>query len=544
MIICDDVERYIDDVRRGNYPACKHQLALCDFIEQVATNENLFFNKEQFHKYMALQKYFPFKLFEWEVFVFALHNCLYKDTGQLRFPELLCKSGRGTGKNGYISFQSFSLSTPINGVEKYNIDIFANAEDQAKTSPDEIREVLERAKLQRKFYWNKEKIKNLSTGSEISFKTSNAKTKDGGKPGQVIFDEYHQYENYELISVAETGLGKKRYPRKDIFTTDGNVRGGPLDDLTERAEDILFRGADDLGLLPFICKLDSPDEVDNEINWHKANPSLRYFPDLLDEIRREHANYKLNPLAASDFMTKRMNCPPKVTVNDVTAWDNIKAANKEIPDLTGAACVAAFDYAKSSNFISAGLLFLKNETYFWLTHSWVCTRSANLPLIKAPIREWSEMGLLTFVDAAEISPEIPIAWVVEQAQKYRITKIGIDNFRVTLFRKYLIEAGFDVDDKNKTMLVKRVTQMRWAPVIQSLFNNHRIIWGNNPLMNWYTNNTYAKADKDGNITFEKKDPNSRMTDGFMALVAAVCASEDLEDSGKLASYSGIETYTY
>lgn len=545
MIVCKEVHDYIDLVRNGPFPSCREQLALCDLVERVWENEDLYLNEEQLGKYLSLQKYFPFNLFEWEVFVFALHNCLYKPNKQLRFPELVGIGGRGMGKNGYISFDSFAMTTPINGVEDYHVDIFATAEDQAKTSPDQIRKVLEKAKLQKKFYWNQEIIRNLKTGSKIRYRTSNPKTKDGGQPGKVVFDEYHGYENYDLITVAETGLGKTDYSRKMIFSTQGDIRDGPLDDLLKLSDDILFKDADDLGMLPFICKLDYPEEVDDETNWHKANPSLRYRPALLEEIRREYAKYKINPLANSAFMTKRMNMPPKVKEDDVTAWENIEATKRSIPDLTGASCIAAFDYAKTSNFVAAGLLFLKNDIFYWITHSWVCLKSANLPRIKAPLRDWEQQGHLTFVDAVEISPEIPIEWVTNQMTKYNVTKIGIDNFRVTLFRKALIDAGFDVDDKNKTMLCKRVTQMRWAPVIQSLFNNQRIVFGDNPLMRWYVNNTFAKTDKDGNIIFEKKDPNARMNDGFMAFVAAICASEGLEDSESYEiDYSDFQDYSY
>lgn len=544
MTVCKEVQEYIDIVRNGPYPSCKEQLALCDLVERVWQNEDLYFDREQFDKYMSLQKYFSFKLFEWEVFLFALNNCLYKKDGQLRFPDLFMMSGRGTGKNGYISFSSFSLSTPIHGVKNYDIDIFATNEDQAKTSPDEIREILEDRKLNKKFYWNKEVIQNHKTRSKIRFRTSNAKTKDGGKPGMVIFDEYHAYEEYFLITVAKTGLGKKPFPREWIFTTNGNVRGGPLDDKLEYAEDILFKGADDLGLLVFICRLDSKEEVDDEKNWHKANPSLRYMPDLLERIRREYAEQKKNPSLTNEFMTKRMNLPPVVKGSDVTAWENIKAANREIPDLTGAECVAGIDYAKTSNFVAAGFLFLKEGIYYWITHTWVCKQSPQLKRIKAPLEDWERQGLLSFVDAVEIPPDIPVEWLEENASKYLLTKLGIDNFRVTLFRKALIEHDFDVDNKNKTMLCKRVTMMRYAPVIQSLFNNHKIVWGINPLMNWYANNTYVDTDKDGNMTFCKKDPNARMTDGFMALVAAICASEGLEDDSDSGEYEEVQSYSY
>ena len=543
MIICKEVQNYIDIVRDGTLPSCREQFALCDLVERVWNTEELTFNREQFDKYMSLERYFLFGLFPWEVFLIALTLCLYKKDGQLRFPDLFMMSGRGTGKNGFISFVSFALTTPIHGIKSYNIDIFATAEDQAKTSPDEIRDVLEDNKLEKKFYWNKEIIRNKKTNSEIRFRTSNAKTKDGGKPGMVIFDEFHAYENYVLISVAKTGLGKKMNPREWTVTTNGNVRGGPLDDKLEWAEDVLFKGAPDLGCLIFICRLDNKDEVDDERNWHKANPSLRYFPTLLEKIRREYAEQKVNPALSNEFMTKRMNLPPTVKGSDVTAWENIKAANREIPDLTGAECIAAFDYASTTDMVSAGLLFLKDGVYYWITHSWVCKNSPKIKRVKAPLEDWERQGLLTIVDAVQIHPDTPIEWVCNLASKYYVTKLGMDNFRIVLFRKSLIEHDFDVDDKNKVMLTKRVTVMRHAPVIQSLFNDQKIVWGVNPLMNWFVNNTYIDTDDDGNMTFKKKDPNARFTDGFMAFVSAICASEGLQDMSE-SKYVEAQTYSY
>ena len=62
-------------------------------------------------------------------------------------------------KNGYLGFEDFCLLTPTNGIKHYNIDIFATTEDQAKTTFNDVYNVLEdnRDKMQRFFYWNTEK---------------------------------------------------------------------------------------------------------------------------------------------------------------------------------------------------------------------------------------------------------------------------------------------------------------------------------------------------------------------------------------------------
>lgn len=63
----------------------------------------------------------------------------------------------------------------------------------------------------------------------MKYHTKAPGTKDGGRPGKVDFDEYHAYQDYKLINVVTTGLGKVEHPRKTIITTNGDVRDGPLD---------------------------------------------------------------------------------------------------------------------------------------------------------------------------------------------------------------------------------------------------------------------------------------------------------------------------
>ena len=548
-----EIQNYIDLVQSGKIEVCKEQLLLCDYVLKCFTEENLFVDEEQLHKYLSLQKYFPFELFEWEVFCFTLHNCTYSKPGILRWPDLFIYVGRGAGKNGYLAFEDFCLISEYNDVKEYNIDICANAEDQAKTSFDDVYNILEdeknKAKLSKHFYWTKEVIQNKKTKSTLRFRTSNAKTKDGGRPGKVDFDEYHQYEDYKSINVFKTGLGKKKNPRTSITTTDGDVRDGPLDKIKARATRILNEQGGDNGLLCFICKLDDEKEVHNKKMWDKANPTLHYKEELFRELEKEYIDYIDDPVSNSAFMTKRMNIPKGNADVIVTSWENILATNQEIPNLEGATCCVGIDYMKTTDFLCAGLLFKYKGKFVWLSHSWVCRNSLDLGRIKAPIEEWAtEEGgkLLTFIDGPEISPDVPAEWLADQAQKYNLTMLGIDNYRYTLLTKALRTVGFDVDKKgaNNIKLVRPSDEMLIAPIITSAFSKHEIIWGDNPLMRWYTNNTCMITSKAGNITYGKIEPKSRKTDGFKAFVAAMCAGgNDLPDSGEIIDFNfGVYTY--
>ncbi|WP_411680432.1 terminase TerL endonuclease subunit [Clostridium thailandense] len=542
-----EIQNYIDFVRGGEIEVCEEQLLICDYVEKCFREEELFVNEEQLKKYLGLQKYFPYELLDWEKFCFALHNCVYRENGQLRWPVLFILVGRGAGKNGYLAFEDFCLLTPINGVKYYFIDIFAMAEDQAKTTFEDVYNVLEdnKVKLKNHFYWNKEEITNLKTKSRLKFRTSGIKSKDGGRPGKVDFDEYHAYESMKLVDVATTGLGKKAHPRRTIITTNGDVRDGPLDTLISKSEMILKGEIPDNGTLPFICKLDDKKEIKDKRKWPKANPSLPFFPILQHELQIEFGDYLLDPIGNSSFATKRMNMPQGNKDVEVTSWENILETNKEIPDLSGFTCVAGIDYAKTTDFVAAGLLFLFKGKYYWITHSWVCKESADLGRIKAPLKEWEERGLLTFVEGPEISPDIPAEWLAEKGQIYNITTLGMDNYRYTLLAKALKAVGFDTDKQgaNNIKLTRPSNEMLIAPTVTSLFTNHNIIWGDNPLMRWYTNNSCKKQEAHDNVSFGKIEPKSRKTDGFKAFIAAMCAGDKLEDSGEIEDID-IEVHTY
>lgn len=533
MKICKQIDDYIKFVRSNEAVVCNEQYLLCNFVEKVFEEEDVYVDTEQLERYLGLQKHFPYQLLPWEEFCFALHNCTYKSDGQLRFPVMLILVGRGAGKNGYLAFEDFALITPINGVKYYHIDIFATSEQQAKTTFEDIYNILEDNEdyFKNYFKWNMETITNLKTGSRIKFHTKAPGTKDGGRPGKVDFDEYHAYLNYQLIEVATTGLGKKDHPRRTIISTQGDVRDGPLDDLLERSLKILNGEIPDNGFLPYICWLDDPKEVHDPNMWHKANPSLKNFPTLQGQMETEYSEYLENPATHSAFMTKRMNRPPKETEYNVTKWDNLEKATRELPDLKGRSCVAGIDYSKTDDFVVAGLLFKDGDKRYWIHHTWVCKHSRDLPRIKYPLKEDEQMGTLTFVDKVEIPPDLIIEWLAEQAKLYIIESIAIDNFRYALMCDALKTIGFTPENK-KVKLVRPSDIMKVAVVISHVFAMGLIAWGKSRIMRWYTWNAKAVKDKKGNITYEKISEKDRKTDGFMALVAAMTEEDKIKQRPK------------
>ena len=538
MMICKEIDEYIAYVRSGEYRVCEEQLLLCDFVEKVFREEEIYVDEEQLHRYLNLQKYFPYELLPWEKFCFALHNCTYRSDGQLRFPHLFIMVGRGAGKNGYLAFEDFALITPVNGVKNYNIDMFATSEDQAKATFKDIYEILESNKIYFKNYfkWNLEEITNLRTRSTLKYHTKAPGTKDGGRPGKVDFDEYHAYQDYKLINVVTTGLGKVAHPRKTIITTNGDVRDGPLDAKLNEKLDVLHGRRNDNGELPFICRLgeNAEEQVKDKKNWYMANPSLQYFPTLLHEMELEYEDYKSDPVNNSAFLTKRMNRPKMETESSVTAWENLVAATCEIDEtkLQGHSCVVGIDFSMSSDFTAAGLLFKDGDKRFWIHHTWVCEQSLDLPRIKFPLKQAEEDGVLTFVKDTEIDPRLITNWLAEQAKRFAIEMIVIDNFRYSLMKDALKDIGF-TPEKGNVKLIRPSDLMKVAVTIGFIFSKKLLTWGTSTIMRWYTWNVKAEINDKGNVEYKKIEPKSRKTDGFMAFAAAMTQEDKIKARVKI-----------
>lgn len=530
---CKHIDAYIDIVESGKVKTCKEQKQLVKHVKRVFAKEKVYVDVDRVEKYMSYQKYFPFKLFAWEEFLFCLHCCVFTEDGLPRWSDLFVLMGRGGGKNGYLSFEDFCLITEANGIYQYHIDICANSGSQARTTFDEIIAVLEnpahRKKLEKHFRWNQNVIENRKTKSQIKARTNNPKGKDGLRSGKVDFDEPHAYENWENINVFTTGLGKKPHPRRTYISTNGDVREGPLDQLIEKSEKILSGETPDNGFLPFICKLDDEKQVHDSKNWEMANPSLPYLPTLMEQMKREYEDYKLDPVINNAFMTKRMNIPQGRKDTEVASWENILKTNGEVPDMRGRTCMCGIDFSKTTDFVSAFLLFKDNDKYYGIHHSWFCTASNDKHRIKLPLDQMAQRGLLTIVNDVEINPTLIAEWVQEQRMIYDIDKIAIDSYRYAMLSRALRDVGYDANDK-MVKLVRPSDIMRVVQKISSMFIGNKIIWGDDPMMRWYTNNAKLEPAPNNNFKYGKIEPKSRKTDGFMAFVNAVVLEEELPDT--------------
>jgi phage terminase large subunit-like protein len=539
------IDGYMDAVRSGALPASQDIRLAMDYIEAKLDNPDVVIKADMIGKAVELtERYFEIKLLDWELFLFALIHCYYKSTDTVVFNKYLILMGRGNGKNGFISPLVWYLSTHYHGVKEYNVDIIANSEDQAKTSFDDVYGVLDRTweKLQSFFYKSKQIIVNLKTNSYIKYNTSNARTKDGKRSACLVFDEIHEYENYDTIKVFTSGFGKKKHSRVFYITTQGYVRGGVLDEQLKLAEDVLRGEIKDLGFLPLLYRIDKKEEAEDPSMWVKANPSLPYFPELQKEMNTVAVEMKYQQHLAIDFLTKRMNWPAEDLFMVVAPWEKIKATNKPIPydELQGMACLGWIDYAMINDFASVGLMFKYRGKRYCIEHSFVCHRALEVESrpIKFPVQEAVDRGLITIIREDSISADVIADWFLEQQRVYHILNIACDSFRAALLADKFKELGLPLTQVRSGP----ATHSKIAPIVQAGFAEETFVWGDNMTMRWYANNTYQEIDGKGNVTYKKIEPKTRKTDGFFGLIHALSIDGELVEAQENVLILDVHTY--
>lgn len=533
------IEDYFHLVESGEVAACEEQFLLIKYLRKVLSRQDVYINKKMVEDSVEIPgRYFPYELFPWQkfanVFIFGVR---WKDDDSLVFNRYFFFMGRGAGKNGFISYDSFFMLSKQHGIMNYDIDIVATSEAQAKTSFTDVKDVLESSKNEKKlknaFYRSKVEIKNNATNSTLIYNTSNARTKDGKRIGCVIFDEEHEYDNYDAIKVFTSGGGKIQDYREFHISTDGNVRGGPLDDLKEEARMILHSELDieTSTLFPFICKLDDPSEVDDPANWPKANPSLPYNPTLKKKMMTEYNQMQRNAAIRIEFMTKRMNSPVEDTRFEVASYEDRLATNQPIPpQLKGMDAIGGIDFADVRDFCSVGVLVKFKGKRYWLQHTFIHHLALELQDINKDIVQIAlDKGLAEIVYGKSIEPERVVNWFLDKAKDFYIKKICLDTHRAAILGPKLEEAGFEV----MVCRTGNFTHSKLSPIVDDCFINQTLVFGNDPLMRWYVGNVYVDYLGNGNKEYKKIDPEKRKTDGFFAFLHSLNADNELVDYGDI-----------
>ena len=129
------IDGYLDAIKNDKIVVGKYIKKLPALVEKELNQDNVYIDSDKIYDAKrVIEEHSDITLFDWQLCVIGLMHCYYTDIPAAVFPEILLYMGRGAGKNKFIAELARYFTSPNYGVPRYNIDITANNETQAKIS--------------------------------------------------------------------------------------------------------------------------------------------------------------------------------------------------------------------------------------------------------------------------------------------------------------------------------------------------------------------------------------------------------------------------
>ena len=470
----------------------------------------------------------PFKL---ELFQKAklqlVFGWLEKETGKRRFREVVDLRGRKCGKSSETAaVELYCLIA--DGESGACIFACANKLDQSKLIFDEA--VNMRAQSPPLKSITKKRQSDIyfpATFSKLQALAADTKTMDGLNAHFFSLDEFHEARDSKVYDVMIQSQAAREQPLAWLISTNGYIREMFFDDKYSYCSKVALweQGFEDYRLLPLLYELDEREEWTRPECWGKANPGLgkiKSMSTLADNVEKA----KRDPTFLPTLLTKDFNLPE----NSNAAWLTYEAAvNETLFDMDAVYntyAIGGCDLSATTDLTCATLLVRKpNDDSFYVLQKYFLPQSRVAEVEsgskrEAPYRLWAEQGWLHICDGATVDYHTVTEWFNEMRDKYKISPLWVayDRALAGYWQEEMTQNGYDME---------KIAQgpYTWSyPMKQlgGLFEEHKIISNNNPMLRWCVLNTGVKTlNKDGiNSIQPVKTGATKRIDGLVSLLNA------------------------
>lgn len=407
----------------------------------------------------------------------------------------------------------------FDGENGANIYFLANSQKQSSILFNEAKNMIDSSPwLRERFQTTRSEIRYPKTHGTIVAMSAEKKDKDGENLSFGVFDEIHEYEDYDLINVMKRSRGTRKQPLIVYITTAGTVLDGPLVDMIDAGHDCL-KNLDqnvDERTFYFLASLDNKEEIYDPRMWVKANPNLglMQFDGLIGDFQHDMRS----PRELADWVTKQFNIFAETDDLSFITPETLKKNNRHIDlkTLEGMDCIGGYDLSETEDFTSACLEFpLDDGSVFILEHSWIPHARYERDKNPERIRMWEKAGEITIIPGDYVDYSYVLDWFNEMSKKYNILQINYDPAKALRLNKELEFAGFS------TEVVRQGFFTLGGPMqnFKELLLGGRVIFNEQSMFKWYLNNVRLRKDRNDNW-LPTKSSRSRKIDGFAAALDA------------------------
>ncbi|MDT2191269.1 terminase large subunit domain-containing protein [Paenibacillus larvae] len=206
----------------------------------------------------------------WQHFILGnLYGWVHKETGLRRFTEGLIFIARKNGKSGLASGISIYGCTK-DGERGADVYVLANSMKQVrKTIFDECKKMIKASpQLKKKMKALRDVIEYKQTNSIIEPQASDSEKLDGLNTHLAVFDEIHEYKNYDLINIIKNSTDTREQPLLLLYYDCRLSARRSLNRYYELGADVLEGVVSDERTFYYMAELDSEEEIDL---WGKTN---------------------------------------------------------------------------------------------------------------------------------------------------------------------------------------------------------------------------------------------------------------------------------
>lgn len=531
----DRVTQYCKDVLEGKFIvgesvilACKRHLADLENSKQALYRYR--FDVEKAHEIIEFANSLTIAEGEEEInltckpfqeFILgSLIGWVTKDGGYRRYRSSYVQLGRQNGK----SFVNGILGTYLGNFSGYKygrIFCVATKQDQAKIVWDEMAKFINSDEDLGEFFDIKEyksEILCKSTKTVIKALGRDTKSLDGYRALLGIVDEYHAHKDNQMYKLLEGGQKKMKQTLISVITTAGFEIDGACHKMYKYCKQILEREQQNESKFVYIAEMNEDDDLDNHLNWIKANPLLEYDREALENLIPVYNSAKaMGGKDWNDFQTKQLNMWVEYTETkymSMKAWYQC-ASDYTLEDFRGWSCNVGLDLSSGGDLTSICFEFTwvaddGEKKYFVHHHSFIPALRVkeHEQTDTAPYNLWIKQGLITKTTRAsgvKTDYKAVLQYLKDTIEEYEleVDMIYYDQANASAFLADLEEIADCMEVwQNSKSLNDSVMDIKYEVEAGNIYYNKE-----DELLTWAINNAEITKPRLGKVMLDK---NSRV----------------------------------
>ena len=515
----------------------RHQSEL---VKQNTPDFPYYFDEAEADRILSLYQFFrfskgkvrgePFDLMPWFAALVYMAFGWRRPGGGKRFRKVYCKVARGNAKTanlvaiGTIGFLFDNVGDP-------EVVWVATKKDQAKIGWERQRTMLEMLVRDEPDLHEKLNIPKGHTSTRINRKDClswvtylgrDSSGEDGASPSLTIVDEYHAWDNDDMMNVIESGMVKVDDPVTWIITTAGYKPLGPNSGFLKSCKLVLEGVVDNPELLAFVYELDEGDDWRDETVWYKPNPGIGVSVTM-EGIRTEYNKIASQGLTKEiDFKVKNLNMEAsgeKGWIADEKWMDNAEPA--PIEAFKDRVCYGGLDLANTNDF-NAFVLFApprhEGDTALVYPMFWATEDSIQKFRTKRPfVLHWVDAGHIT------VTPDDSTDYEIIRQDINAICS-GLQHLMCIAFDRALSHWLTPALQNDGFRMEVFVQSWQWltpaAKTLEILVAKAQIAHGGHPVLRWNMANVVLQFDRNENY-LPTKGKSADKIDGAAALLNAI-----------------------